>query len=448
MKYSELKTLLSSMLLFGMFILSVTGLRAQENSDLPKHLYRPNNQVINDTLKSDTLRPSTIEPDAKQYVQDAQQRDSLAARKQHILDSLSAREEFIRDSVLAREAFVRDSIARRQQIIDSLTQLTAQLPRLLDASLKALSEEIIFRTTAIRIVGDSTLNDFAAYKLTYDFTAPYTPWKILINLSDKPPVFRFDKPGGRITGIESPQFTCNYTYGRNPEVLVISTGSTILNRRTGNLYKQPVDSVFFDKNGNVIKIKKYIQYYNVVNNYDRGSKLFLHLDYVKEYQYNAAGQMTRFGLIKFCDRRKESDPEKVCTITRFNIELQGNTYRITRTNDPENNYSDGTYTYVFSPQDVLQSASFRNVSGNENWKNIIEVNEEGNVSRYLYEKNGAIRQTLLVNYYHEDPSAQYKVETISCTFEEDGISYFQKNNTTGKIRMRDRLTLEWSPWHE
>jgi lipopolysaccharide export LptBFGC system permease protein LptF len=140
------------------------------------------------------------------------------------------------------------------------------------------------------------------------------------------------------------------------------------------------------------------------------------------------------------------DPKKVCAVINYDIVPQGNNFIITRTNQPANTFSDGVFTYEFKDRNTLSSVSFENKKKTESWKTIIEVNEDGNVSRYLYDKNGKIRQTLLVNYYPDDPRARHKVETITCTFEDDGISYYQQNNTTGKSRSRDRMTLEWTDW--
>ena len=94
----------------------------------------------------------------------------------------------------------------------------------------------------------------------------------------------------------------------------------------------------------------------------------------------------------------------------------------------------------------LKNVAFTNLKKTENWKTYIELNDEGNVSVYIYENQGAIRNSLMINYYLNDPDAKYNVETISCAFEDDGVSYYQKNNMTGKSRSRDKMTLEWSPW--
>ena len=100
----------------------------------------------------------------------------------------------------------------------------------------------------------------------------------------------------------------------------------------------------------------------------------------------------------------------------------------------------------FDKNENLKSVSFQNLSNTENWQRTIELNKEGHVSCYIDKIQGVIRQSLCMMYHMNDPGAEYPVETITTVFEEDGISYFQKNNTTGLSRTRDRMTLEWSAW--
>jgi hypothetical protein len=85
-----------------------------------------------------------------------------------------------------------------------------------------------------------------------------------------------------------------------------------------------------------------------------------------------------------------------------------------------------------------------NLAKTENWQRTIELNKDGNVSCYIDKSGDLILQSLCMIYH--DPQAKIPLETITTTFEKDGISYYQKNNTTGKSRTRDRMTLEWNPW--
>lgn len=429
-------------------ILLLTGSRVLSQSDEEDIiLYSPpTERQVQDTVQSTEYQPAAAEVHEDPVLHDQYNVDSLDARLRFIEDSIQARMQFLQDSILARETFVRDSIARRERILDSLNVFVYHLPRLLDASMKAYSDEIIYRTTDIHIVGDSTLSNYEIFKLTFDFSSPFTPWKSVMNLSDKPPRFEYEAASGRIKSIKSPKLDCQFIYGRNDRVLIIRTKSSIQSTRTGMLYKEPIDSVFFNAAGKVIKLKKYVQFYEANKNYQKGRKLFLHLEHIKQYEYNTRGQMTKFELTKFCDRKAAMDPKKVCAVISYDIMPQGNTYIITRINQPANTFSDGVFVYEFKDENTLSGVSFENKKKTERWKTIIEVNEDGNVSRYLYDKDGVIRQTLLVHYFLDDPRARHKVETITCTFEDDGISYYQQNNTTGRSRSRDRMTMEWTDW--
>ncbi|MBN1952764.1 MAG: hypothetical protein JW801_16295 [Bacteroidales bacterium] len=444
----------TSINLFNLIILSVLLLYtafpvfAQAGDDQDIILYHPPaERSPRDSIEKVNDRPNGYQVNDEATSEYEYRADSLDARILFIEDSIQTRMKFLQDSLMAREAFIRDSIARREHILDSLNVYVTQLPRLLDAAMKAYSEEIIFKTSEIRIVGDSTLSNYENFILTFDFSSPFTPWKSVVNLSAKPPVFELEPHSGRIRSIKSPKVDCEFVYGRNNQILVLKTQSSIMSTRTGNLYKEPVDSVFFNQHGQVVKVKKYFQFYEASATYQRGAKLFLYLAQVRQYQYNTQGEMTRFELTKFCERTRNLDPVKVCSVITYDIVPKGGVYLISRNNQPKNEFSDGLFTYEFSDNNTLSSVSFVNNRQTERWKTIIEVNEDGNVSRYLYDKNGKINQTLLVNYYLDDPRARYKVETVSCSFEDDGISYFQQNNMTGKSRSRDRMTLEWTDWH-
>lgn len=421
-----------------MFTLPFTGLKAQVTEDTVRdiRLYRPPAEEPGDTIPvSDSLDLR------QQYI-----RDSIEARQQFLRDSIEARLQFVRDSIIAREIFVRDSILRRQRIMDSLNFLKSRLQVLIDASLRTLKEDIIISHGKIEIIGDSVLSDYTYRTLPFDLTKPYTPWKGILNLSDNPIKINVDKAGNRIISIQAPSFACSFSYGAASDVLRINEPGMVKQGREGNFYKVPIDSVFFDRQGRIVKIKRYIHFHRVVNNYQKGAPLFIHLSQVKQYEYNAYDQMSKFQEVNFCDRSSEAEKIKVCFIITYSLSIQGRKYILTRQNDPSNDYSDGTFTCEFDDDDNLKSLAFKNTSESENWKTFIELNEAGHVSRYLYQINGTIRQSMDVIYHLDDPGARNKIELITNTFEDDGICYFQKNNTTGKSRSRDKMTGEWGPW--
>ena len=373
-------------------------------------------------------------------------RDSIVARERFLQDSIAERQKFIQDSLLAREKFIKDSIEKRQRILDSLTFLQERLPVLINASLKTMTEDVIVHHSDVKIVGDSTLSDYTYWILPFGLNKPFTPWVSAINLSDNPVKIGINKASNKITFIKSSAFNCSYNYGNNKNILIINEQSIIMNNRSGEFYKEPVDSVFFNNSGKIFKIKRYVRLYHVTGNYQRGAFILTHLSRVKQFDYNPAQQLSGFQVVNFCDRWSTKDPNKVCFIVNYTLDLQNNTYVLTRRNDPVNSYSDGTFMFEFDNNNILKSVSFKNTSNTENWKTIVELNDVGNVNNYYYQVNGKIDHSLLFKYNLDDPNAKYKVESITCTFESDGLSYYQKNNTTGKSRVRNKMTLEWSPW--
>ncbi len=411
------------------------SLSAQDTSDSSamKHLYRPSSERVQDTLAQAAPNPEL----------DSVNQDSINARLIFIEDSIRIRQQFIQDSIIAREIFVRDSIQRRQRMRDSVLFLQAELPPLLDASLKTFSDDIILTTGEINTIGDSMLSDYISILLPFTIDKPYTPWKSIINLSDKPIKFTLDTIQRKITSLQTPSFTCDLIYGKNTYVLRIESKSSITSTKTGRLYKVPIDSVFFDSHGRIAKVKRYFKYHQVTSTYQIGTLLFLHLDQVKQFEYSG-DELVKYEQVSFCKRERISDPKKVCKRVICAINRQGNKYLLSRKTDPENNYADGNFTYEFEPGDLLKSISFKNLKNTEEWTTYIEVNEKGYVSRYIYKNKGAVHKTLLVNY--NAPGSKNSVETITCIFEDDGVSYYQVNNTTGKSRSRDKLTMEWSPW--
>ncbi len=436
-----------ALLLLGMLL--VSHLKAQVTKDTTRdiRLYRPPAENLKDTLpepESTDIQQQFIRDSIKareQYL-----RDSIQARQQFVRDSIEARLKFIQDSIIAREIFVRDSILRRKRILDSLNFLKTKLPVLLDASLRTLTEDVIIRRGKIDIVGDSILSDYSYRILPMDLSKPFKPWQGVINLSDNPIEINVDTIRNRINSLKTPFFTCSFSYGRASDIFMINEPGVVQVGRNERFYKVPFDSVFLDRQGRIIKIKRYIHFHRVVNNYQKGAPLFIHLSQVKQYVYNASNQMTSYQVVNFCDRWSQHAEKKVCYIKTYNIKVIGKTYVLTRQNDPSNDFSDGTFTCEFDNGDNLKSLAFKNNSGSENWKTFVELNEAGHVSRYLYQINGIVRQSMDIIYHLDDPGARHKIELISNTFEDDGICYHQKNLTTGKSRSRDKLTGEWGPW--
>lgn len=435
----EKKRILSRLIItgFGILIL-VTTLCAQESNDssLERNLYRPQRFRQTDTItilqKGDTLKPVN--------------QDSINARLKFVHDSIEARLQFIRDSIAAREAFVRDSIRRRERKIDSLSFLKKALPGLFEASIKTVSDEIVIHTINPEITDDLTLTDYKYITLPFDFTRPYTPWKSTLNLSTKPVSIVVDASPKKIISIQSPVFHFTYEYNQRSKTLRIVEPGTIVSKTTGKYYKLGIDTVFYDQSGRIVKIKRYNEFYQIKNNYQKGAYIFTHLTQVRQFVYGVSNKITEYQLTNFCDRSSAQEARKVCNIITYQISNMGNIYKVSRKNNPENPYSDGEFIYEFQPDFNLSTVAFSNLKKTENWKTYIELNKDGYVSNYIYENQGAIRNSLLINYYLNDPNAKFKVETISCAFEDDGVSYYQKNNMTGKSRTRDKLTLEWSPW--
>jgi len=431
MKSIALKALL---ILFGSFCMA--GVHAQTDTLNGKNLYHPERFKVRDTLNI------PVSPDeSSQY-----SGDSLEQRAQNIQDSLMARAQFLKDSLMAREQFIRDSIQQRKRRIDSLAFLQRELPVIFDAYLKTIKDEIIVRNYNIDIRGDSVLTDFDYLFLPFNLTQPYTPWKVSHSLTGKTVRIIIDSTIHKITSVQAPFMKCTFAYGNHNTVIVINELSAIQNDRSGQFYKTPLDSVFFDGANRVIKIKRYVQFYSIINKTQRGTPLFLNLSQVKQYQYAPDGRISQLQVVSFCDRWKVYEAAKVCNIVTWNFSVRDNTYLLTRHNDPANTYSDGTFMFEFDEKENLKGLSFQNLAQTENWKRIVELNEDGNVNCYVDWKNDRVVQSLCMIYHLKDPGAKYPVETITTTYEEDGVSYYQKNNTTGLSRIRDKMTMEWGPW--
>jgi hypothetical protein len=364
----------------------------------------------------------------------------------YTVDTLKQAQEGMQDSLLAREKFIRDSVLRRQQILDSLTFLKMELPVLLEAYLKAVREDIMVRIDKPEIIGDSVLSPLKYLTLPFNLTQPYTPWKVSLGLSGNQVQITRDQASGSIRSIRAPFMNCTFSRGNGNSILVIHELATIQNDRNGQFYKSPFDSVFFDPRGRIVTIKRCIQFYQLLEGNRRGAPLFLNIFQVKQYDYGFDVQSVEYKLVNFCDRWKPYEANKVCNIVTYSLRKADNKYFLTRRNDPANNYSDGTFAFEFDPDDNLKSVAFQNLSLTENWQRIVELNDQGNVNCYIDKKGDRVLQSLCMIYNTGDSRARNAVETITTTYEEDGVSYIQKNNTTGLIRVRDKLTMEWGPW--
>ena len=434
--------MLRKIIIVFLSILSFSQAFAQVNPDSTKKAENQNPVIIilNDSTKtfSDTTQ-----------INDQTITDSLAAREQFIRDSIFAREQFIRDSLLAREQFVKDSLYHRKLILDSVTFLKQNLPQLVDAALRLINEEIIIFTKPVYIIGDSTLSDFKYVVLAQKTDDPYAPWRKTVELSGNSFKVKVDTINKKIISIRTPEINYSFDYDDVKKVIRINGRSTVTRKHDGyvykNYYKTPIDSVFFDSKGRVIKIKKYTQYFEATEKFKKGGFLFTDLELVKEFRYFPDGILSMYRERNYCGRWSGKEKNELCHTVTYTITRQGQKFIVQKKHEPKNNFSDATIIFEFDNHFDMKSIEFKNSAKALSKKCIIELNEDRNVSRYLYEKDGKINRTILI-HYNDNPNAKYKVEKIVCYFEDDGISYYQKNVTTGKSRRRDKLTLEWSPW--
>lgn len=361
-------------------------------------------------------------------------------------DSALIAEQHRMDSIAQREKFVKDSLYRRAQILDSVVFLKKELPRLIDAAIKTVNEEIIVYTDPVNIIGDSALSDFTYRILSQKIEDPYSPWRVNIQLKGKSFRIKTDTIKKEIISVRSPEISYSFDYDQNRRIVRMNGQSTILRKNSGNYYKYPIDSVFFDRNGRVKMIKKYVHYFEADDKYKKGASLYIDLEQIKEFDYFSDGALSNYRLINYCDRWVGGkSPAEVCLKVNYSITREGNKFTVIRKNEPENTFSDGTFIFEFDDNFDLKHMEFTNANKSLSRKCIVELNADKNVSRYLYEKDGIINRTLLMNYNNK-PNAKNKVEIVECFFEDDGISYFQKNLTTHKSRSRNKLTMEWSPW--
>ncbi len=408
-------------------LLSFSQVFAQVNQDSTKNSEKHNPDLI---IQNDTTSFSS---------------DSTLIENQFILDSIAIRQKFIRDSLIAREEFIRDSLYRRKLILDSLTFLKQKLPKLIEAAIKSINEEIIIFTDPIDIIGDSMLSGFTYRVLSQKIDKPYAPWRSTIKLSGNSFKIKIDTINKKINSVRSPEINYSFNYDIAERIVRMNGRSTILKKRTVNYYKFPIDSVFFDRKGRVKMLKKYVHYFEATKNYKKGASLSVDIVQIKEFNYFSDGVLSSYRLINYCDGSGGKKKNEICHTVTYTLTRQGRKFTVVKKNEPENVYSDGTFVYEFDSKFDMKRMEFTNVAKSLNRNCIIELNEERNVSRYLYEKDGIINKTILVNY-NDNPNAKYKVETVVCYFKEDGISYYQKNTTTGKSRTRNKLTMKWNPW--
>jgi hypothetical protein len=401
-------------------------------------------QITQDTIKTYENRDTTlmIQNDTMNVVVDS----AYIRRQEFIRDSIIAREKFIQDSLIARAKFVKDSLYRRKVILDSVTFLQRELPRLVEAALKSVNEEIIISTGKVDIIGDSILGDFTYRVLSQKIEKPYAPWRATIPLDEISDLFKIkiDTVNKKIISLRLPDIYYSFDYNPYKKVVRMDSRSTIITKKIGNFYKYPIDSVFFDRNGRVEKIKKYIHYYKASKDYKKGASVAIDIVQIKNFDYFSDGVLSKYSVLTYCDRFGKT-PNKECHKVTYSITREGRKFIVLRKNEPENVYSDGTFTFEFDSNWDMKFMEFAGRDKKLNRKCFIELNEDRNVSRYLFEKEGRIHRTITIDY-DDSPNAKHKVEIIIYYFEDDNISYHKKNITTGKSCTRNKLTMKWGPW--
>jgi hypothetical protein len=360
-------------------------------------------------------------------------------------DTLDFGRKFLEDSIQARQKFISDSIQHRKQLLDSVTSLQSELQPLLDAFLWTTSDDIITFSDRIPIIGDTALGDYVYHKLPLILSEPYTPWRSKISLNGKQTKFVIDKKINKISSIRSAALTCNFNYANQGYIIVIHEDYLLQKNSSGNFFRFPIDSVFLNQKKQMVKIKRYVLFYDLLPGNKKGNLLFTNLSLVKQYQYDANGQMTQLELVKFCDRYKSYDKNEVCSIIKYSVTHQNSSILVTRRNNPENEFSDGTFTFEFDAQGNIKSLSFRLLTNVLKWQRFVDLTKDGNVNCYTDKMQGVIGGTRCMVYHHE-PNAKYPVEIIDTSYDKDGIDYIQTNRTTQKSRERNMMTLEWGPW--
>lgn len=399
-------------MLFIGFILSFNPMKlcAQQTEPVDKHLYRPAHLL--DTIE-------TVIPDSSAWLS-------------------------TEDSI-ARALFVKDSIERRQRMLDSVIFLKNQLQGMMEAYYSTIKEEIIVEFYAIPILGDTALGNFSYTILPFGVRDPYMPWKGNVVLSGKSVTYALDQKQKRVIGMKSPQVAASFSWIHNGRAMVIEESAVIQKNLYGSFYKKPVDTVFFDSHNRLIAVKKYVVFHALGSGNTCGALLFTNRTQVKYFDYGTNGKLIQYKLIRYCDRWKSYETNKLCSSITYSLTYSDGSCQVSRRNEPANSFSDGTFTFIFDKPGNLKSISFQNLAKTENWTRDIELNKNGFVNCYMDKANNVVIQSLCW-IYHNEANAKYPVEEILTTFEKDGISYIQRNNTTGKVRTRDRMTLEWSSW--
>jgi hypothetical protein len=407
--------------LFLLLIISVIPLHilAQEAESANRHLYHPYHSA--DTIKTSMPEFSSLS----------------------VCDSL-LRVKRTEDS-LTRAIYVRDSLGRKQRMKDSVVLLRHEIQGLLEAYFTAVKEDIIIRFDPIPLQGDTALGNFTFMILPFGVRDPYTPWKGNITLTGRSIRFTLDAQKKKILGIRTPQAAATFTMSKNGKILIIEEAAVVQKNATGSFYKKPVDSVFYDAQNRITTVKKYLLFHALGAGNACGPLLFTNRTQFKQYEYNPDHTLKLYKITRYCERWKAYESNKLCSSLTYTISNGEGTCQVNRKNDPSNAYSDGTYTFYFNKPDNISSISFQNNAKTENWTRDIELNKDGFVNCYLDKTNNIIKQSLCM-IYHKEPNAKYPVEEIITTFEKDGISYFQRNSTTGQIRTRNKMTLDWTPW--
>lgn len=360
-------------------------------------------------------------------------------------DTLDAGRKAMQDSIQAHQQFIRDSIQHRKQMLDSVTFLQAEIKPLLDAILWTTSDDIIMHSDKISIISDSSLGDYVYHKLPLILSEPYTPWRSKISFKGKQIKLTIDKKINKISSIRSSAITCNINYANQGYILVIHEDYMLQKNSSGNFFRFPIDSVFLNQKRQMVKIKRYVQFYDLLPGNKKGNLLFTNISQVKQYQYDGNGDMTKFELVKFCDRYKSYDKNDVCSIINYSVARQNNNILVTRHNNPDNEFSDGTFTFEFDNQENIKSLSFRLLTNVLKWQRFVDLTKDGYVNCYTDKIQGVTGGTRCM-VYHPEPNAKYPVEIIDTSYDKEGIDYIQTNRTTQKSRERNMMTLEWGPW--
>jgi hypothetical protein len=360
-------------------------------------------------------------------------------------DSVEARQKFVLDSIHTREQFVKDSIQHKKQILDSVTFLQKSLQPFLEAIAWTMNEDLISHSGKIPIIGDTMLGNFIYNQLPLVLSGPFCPWKVTLRLTPKNIRYTVDQKTNKISSFQLSFLKCILNETIEGSIISMQEDYMLQNNSLGSFFRVPVDSVFYDRNHRIVKIKRYILFYKLLNNNRKGELLFTNQTQVKQYQYSIENEVSQLELVKFCDRYKYYEKNTVCSIVKYIISRDGNHYSITRRNNPPNEYSDGSFAFDIDADQNIRSLSFKNLANTQSWQQFVNLNKSGNVDCYI-NKSGGVTFSTLCMVYHPETNAKYPVEIIKTTFEKDGIDYTQTNLTTDKTRIRNRMTLEWGEW--